>query len=163
MDHVGNIQKILELYRSLDPIKHEGIIRAVEFHHTTRRFNNFGRLAVLAYFVIIEMLLTHNPGDREIGDSISHQLKTKISLLSGRLSQKLDYQLFEPSTSYDRIWGLLYSYRSDIAHGEHIEFAKKFRILKTEEDTWRFIASATRILLEHALKEPDLIIGLKPI
>jgi hypothetical protein len=129
----------------------------------TRRFNNAGRVVVLAYFAIIEMLLTHNPNDKEIGDSISHQLITKISLLSTRLSDDFDYHLFETSVPSDKIWKLLYSYRSSIAHGNHIDFDKTFKNLKSEINTMQFIASATRILLKHALKEPDLINGLKPI
>jgi hypothetical protein len=161
--NVNDLKETLELYNRLDPTRHEGIIRAIDFHYTTRRLNTLGSLAVLAYFSIIEMLLTHNPNDKEIGDSISHQLKTKLALLSARLSKTFDYELFDENIKSDKTWGLLYSYRSSIAHGDHIDFETKLKSLKTEDNALKFLSSATRILLTQALREPDLINGLKPI
>jgi hypothetical protein len=111
----------------------------------------------------VEIVLTHDPSGKEIGDSISHQLITKISLLSGRLLSNFEYDLFEKNVHSDKIWKLLYSYRSSIAHGNHIDFVKTLRCLSTEEKSVKFLASATRILLRHALREPDLFTGLKPI
>ncbi len=100
---IENIQQNLELYNLLDPVKHEGIRRAVNFHDTIRRAKLTGSLDVLAYFIIIEMLLTHNPNYKEIGDSISHQLRTKISFLSDRLPNKFDYGVFGSDVSHDKI------------------------------------------------------------
>jgi hypothetical protein len=161
-ENIDTIRHTLELYNALDRVKREGIIRAVEFYHNTRRFTNLGGLEVLAYFSIIEMLLTHNPNDKEIGDSISHQLKTKLSLMSTRISGSFDYHLFDVSIPPTKVWDLL-SYRSSIAHGNHIEFEGKFKALKSPENALKFLTSATRTLLTQALKEPDLINGLKPI
>jgi hypothetical protein len=161
--HVNEIIDALKQYKHLDAINHEGIIRAVDLHQTTRHLNPTSSWIVLAYFSIIEMLLTHNPRDKEIGDSITHQLRTKIALLSERLTKPFDYTLFGSQVNPDKIWKDLYSYRSSIAHGEHIDFNIKFKTLKNEITALGFLASATRNLLIYSFTEPNLINRLKPI
>jgi hypothetical protein len=52
---------------------------------------------VLGLFAIIEMMIAHNPNGKEIGDSITHQMKKKISLLTRRFDVPLDYSKFLPS------------------------------------------------------------------
>jgi Apea-like HEPN len=161
---IASLRSAFDLHARLDPLKHEGIRRAVDAHAELRRFEQASRLAVLAQFAIIEMLLTHNPNDKEIGDSITHQLKTKIALISARMASGFDYSVFsQKDVNPEKIWAALYAYRSSIAHGGHIDFVSKLKILVTEETARAFIASATRIIINYALEEPDLVNALKPI
>ena len=154
----------LDAYRSLEKTKHEGIIRAIEYNFNLKRLSAFNNLQVLCLFMIIEMLLTHNPNNKKIGDSLTHQIKTKIALLSSRLTEPLNYKSFGKEANHEKIWGSLYHYRSCIAHGSHIDFTdNKLKVLKDDKTAYAFLSQATKQILEHALKEPDLINSLKPI
>ena len=51
-------------------------------------------LYLLGLFAIVELLLTHNPQNKENADSINHQISTKMPLLSQRMERKPHYQLF---------------------------------------------------------------------
>jgi hypothetical protein len=158
------LQELLRKYDKLDKDKHEGILRAVEYHTNIHRLSPLNNLHVLGLFMIIEMLLTHNPNDKEIGDSLSHQIRTKIALLSPRFTTPLDYSAFGKGCSPDKLWGSLYAYRSCIAHGNHIDFSKgTLKVLKDSKTADEFLIGATKTILVHALIEPDLINALKPI
>ena len=115
--------------------------------------------------MILEMLLTHNPNEKEIGDLLTHQIKTKTALLLPRLSQPFHYDVFSKGGGdHEKIWGALYHYRSCIAHGNHINFTdKRLKPLVDDDTAYTFLSLATKRILEHALKEPDLINSLKPI
>ncbi len=158
------IKQLLEKYLSLDESKHEGIKRAIELNWNLKRISNLNNLPILGLFMIIEMLLTHNPNDKEVGDSLTHQIKTKVAFLSPRFSKPLDYSAFGNNVKPEKIWGGLYNYRSCIAHGNHVDFANdKLRMLKDADTAFDFLNRATRTLLAHAIMEPDVINGLKPI
>lgn len=161
-----NIVSLIEnfvMYNKLHGTKHEGIKRAVDLYRTNMLFPSRNRLHVLGYFAILEMLLTHKPNDKEIGDSLMHQLKTKIDFISSRLTTKIDYSGISNTLPTARIWNELYAYRSAIAHGDHIDLSKKHGNLKDEHLITSFIAEVTRTIIKYALKEPDLVNGLKPI
>jgi hypothetical protein len=160
------LQELLKKYDELDKNKHEGILRAVEYHKNIHRLPapTLNYLYVLGLFMIIEMQLTHNPYEKEIGDSLTHQIKTKVGLLSPRFTTPLDYSAFGRGCSPEKIWGSLYAYRSCIAHGNHIDFSKgPLKVLKNSRTADEFLIIATKTILAHALIEPDLINALKPI
>jgi len=164
---LSNLQSLFSRFNALDNKKHEGIIRAIKFNRRLQRSlesMTLIDLAILGFFVIIEMLLTHKPNNKEIGDSSNHQIKSKMAFLSPRFSNSLDYSVFGTQVSNDKVWKALYEYRSRIAHGEHIDFNnKELKVLKDRETAFNFLESATRILLAHAINEPDVVNGLKPI
>ena len=143
--------------------KYPAIARAVELIDQVRRFPSFGHLQVLSHFMVLEMLLTHKPNDKEVGDSLAHQIRTKVALLSRRLPQPLDYSVFAPDVSEEKIWTKLYSYRSSVAHGGVPNFEKELSVLRNAETAWSFMATATARLTRHALDEPQLFDSLKPI
>ena len=110
------------------------------------------------------MLLTHNPNDKEIGDSLSHQIATKVALLDKRLPEPLPYvDYFGDESSPERIWKMLYSFRSAIAHGDNPDFKAKLRMLRSAKSATSFVGEATARLLRQALEEPELFDSLKPI
>jgi hypothetical protein len=148
----------------LEAAKYPGILRALNSFQATKRIPRGSDLLALALFSIIEMLLTHNPNDKEIGDSLMHQIRTKIALLSERFVYKLDYSCFPDAKRADRVWSTLYSFRSLVAHGGEVDFAKSnLRLLVSRENALGFLQVATRRLLRHALDEPSLVDALKPI
>lgn len=157
------LKEAVERYQALDQRNHEGIRRAFEYHSYVSRLSNLGYLKVLGMFAVIEMLLTHNPHDKEVGDSLTHQIKKKMALLDSRFASPLDYGVFGSQIHSDKTWAALYGFRSAIAHGDHVDFQGKNKTLVSYEVAYNFLAGATRSLLIHAAYEPDLVNALKPI
>lgn len=161
---LASLQDIFGKYKALDKNKYEGIERAIKLNSNLRRMADVNNLVILGLFMIIEMLLTHNPNEKEVGDSLTHQIKTKIEFLSSRFKEPLNYSVFGDQVSSEKIWGSLYVYRSCIAHGNSIDFTTgKLQVLKNADLAYDFLNTATRTLLAHALAEPEVINGLKPI
>lgn len=112
----------------------------------------------LGVFGVLESILTHNPHGSY--DSLSHQLSAKMLLLDKRFGNPLDYGCFrehDPAT----VWKALYHYRSILAHGGTPEFGGSLNGLKGSLEIVGFLDFATKELLRHALKEPQLIADLQ--
>jgi hypothetical protein len=119
---------------------------------------------VLALFAVVEMLLTHQPGDKEIGDSLTHQIVTKIPLLESRMGVPPDYGVFGSDVDRAQVWRALYHYRSCIAHGNHYDFAHRvLGVLGDPAKALSFMRVATRRVLRFALDEPVLYDSLKRV
>lgn len=116
---------------------------------------------VLGLFAIIEMLITHNPKLEDRGDSITHQMQSKIPLLSRRFSRPLDFSSFLSNVSEKTIWAALYKYRSTLAHGSVPNFQKDLNILKDASNAKAFLREVVKALLRHCLKEPQLYKDLR--
>jgi hypothetical protein len=118
---------------------------------------------VLGLFSVIEMLITHNPSMKDIGDSITHQMKGKMPLLSKRFRRPLDYSRFG-GIPEENVWSLLYGYRSRLAHGGEVDFrAGAFKQLVSAMHALGFLHQAARSLIRHYFKEPQLIRDLKAV
>ncbi len=115
-------------------------------------------LYVLGLFAVIESLLTHNPKGEY--DSLGHQIRTKMNLLSDRFQESIDYGPFGKHPS-DTIWTKLYECRSKIAHGGPLEFTGSLQILKNLAVVGAFLRSTTKKLLRQALVEPKLLRSLR--
>jgi Apea-like HEPN len=160
------ILDIREAYASLKRLEiniHSGIDRATNVLQSLKRISRGTDLRILGLFAILEMLLTHNPNNKEIGDSLSHQISTKIPLLSARFSVPIDYGPFGINVSASTAWKKLYEYRSRIAHGESIEFDGGLQLIRDRQTASDFLEEATRKVVRHALNEPVLVDALKPI
>jgi hypothetical protein len=157
------LRQSYERFVALDSKKHPGIARAVNVFHGLKRIPYGSDLRVLGLFAVIEMLLTHNPNDKELGDSLSHQISTKIPLLSERFSTPLNYGVFEDGVEAATAWKRLYAYRSKIAHGDTVEFTGGLKLLRSRQTATEFLEDATRRLVRHALDEPKLVDALKPV
>jgi hypothetical protein len=161
---VARLQSAFTAVASLDTAAYPAIVRALNAFQSLKRLPRNSDMQVMGMFSIIEMLLTHNPNDKEIGDSLMHQIRHKIALLSPRFSLPLDYSPFPTATNELKVWNTLYSLRSLIAHGGEVNFAdNKLRLLENRGTALAFLSTATRRLLRHSLNEPQLIDSLKPI
>jgi hypothetical protein len=136
----------------------------VDIYHSLNLYSSLPKLAgyneliCLGLFSTIESVLTHNP--KSGTDSIGHQIRSKIKLLSNRFDKAIDYSKFE-SIPVDTLWKKLYDFRSRIAHGGKINFDKEFKILISSYDVQIFLNTFLRTLLRNALVEPQLYIDLK--
>lgn len=117
---------------------------------------------VLGLFAIIEMLITHNPKLEDRGDSITHQMQSKIPLLSNRFKSKISVEDFFGEISEKKIWAALYKYRSCVAHGGLVDFSsKELKIVKDAETVKRFLLDVVKKMIRHAFYEPQLYRDLK--
>jgi hypothetical protein len=158
------MKELFQSFNQLDKGIDEGVIRAIKLNRAVQRLGAPVDFAVLGLFMIIEMLLTHNPNEKEVGDSLTHQIKTKMAFVSPRFKNPLDYSRFGPSADHGQIWGALYTYRSCIAHGNHIDFSKgPLAKLNSAAEAFEFLEVATKELLAYAIREPSVVNGLKPI
>jgi hypothetical protein len=115
----------------------------------------------LGLFAIIEMLITHNPGLQDRGDSITHQMKSKMPLLSRRFDRPLPLSESFGDATPENIWSALYSYRSSLAHGGIPDFGKKQRLLISQDNANKFLLVTVKSLIRHALREPHLYSDLR--
>ena len=116
---------------------------------------------VLGLFAIIEMLITHNPKLEDRGDSITHQMKSKIPLLSRRFDEPIDYSFFFSGVSVEKIWSAMYKYRSAVAHGGIPDFQGDLQVLKNSDHANNFLKSVVKAIIRHSIKEPYLYKDLR--
>jgi hypothetical protein len=135
---------------------HPEIRRAITMLSNLKGLTHSSDLLVLGLFAIIEMLITHNPKLEDRGDSITHQLKSKIPLLERRFDRRLQYADYFGGASIEKVWSALYKYRSSIAHGGELDFKNGLSILKSKDNADQFLFEVVRGMLRHILREPDL-------
>lgn len=120
------------------------------------------RLYSLGLFTVLEALITHAPGERETGDSVSRQLSTKMPLLEQRIDISLDQTTFGNAMTSKNLWSKLYKFRSKLAHGGNLDFASgDLAALKSSDAANEFLRILLKALIRGALKEPRLYQDLK--
>lgn len=165
--HVGiaELHDLAEVYRdftNLNGEEHPEILRAMKMFDSLSFLLKNSTFHVLGLFAIIEMLITHNPKLDDRGDSITHQMQSKIPLLSRRFHTPLDYSLYFQNGAEKKVWSALYKYRSSMAHGGVPDFAGgELKILKDANNADTFLREVVKALLRHSLKEPQLYRDLR--
>ncbi len=160
VDEIKKIGEIYKLYKKLSP-EYQYIGHSIKNFHSLKRIPIESELLTIGYFSIIEALITHSPRLNESLDSISHQIKNKLILLRKRFERKIEYGSYFLDPKEKTIWGLLYSYRSCIAHGGIPNFKDKFRTLKSKEVVLDFLRENIKCLILYSLKESELMTDLK--
>lgn len=117
-------------------------------------------VAFLGYFSILESLLTHKPDPRDPNDSITRQVKKKITLLDNRWTPRIDYASFG-SSDPETIWGKMYALRSAIAHGDAPDFKRELKALNSLSSASLLLRRTVRAIARHALREPQLVSDLR--
>ena len=120
-------------------------------------------LHILGIFTLIEALIAHRPRATDIGDSLTHQVRTKIPLLADRFDLPLDYSRFKENAKPETVWARLYDLRSAIAHGGQADFSGKLQVLRGREVALSFLRQTVKALLRGALREPQLYEKLKQV
>jgi hypothetical protein len=118
-------------------------------------------LRFLGYFAILEALLTHLPDPKDPYDSITRQVKKKVTLLNNRWQTPLGYAAFGGASS-DTIWKAMYAYRSRLAHGSIADFASRdLQVLGDRERPLKLLMDTVKATMRYALVEPRLLVDLK--
>ncbi len=159
--YVLKLQNVYKDWQALRSTERR-INRAVQMFEDLSRIPRRFTFEVLGLFSIIELLITHNPSFQDIGDSLSHQVRTKMPLLDRRFAEQLRYGAFFEEVEERKAWNALYAFRSLIAHGGETDFdGNTLRILKSHDAVVGFLRHATKLLIRFALKEPRLVADLK--
>lgn len=140
--------------------KHPDIDRALELFRQVGAVDRVHLLHFLGLFAVVEVLITHDPEGSY--DSLGHQIKTKIALLERRFVKALDYREFRTAKK-EKVWSLLYAFRSRVAHGAPVDFSRDLQVLGSPQTATKFLRQATKQLLRCALLDPDLILDLRAI
>ena len=172
---LAEIAEVVELRRSLDDAKYPEIARTLALFIETDALPESSTAKYLAYFGIIESLLTHQPKPNDLVDSLTRQLIRNIILLNNRLPdhRKLPLDTFKngsQSIPPEKVIRSLYEYRSAAAHGgDTTKAIGWFR--QNRPPSWdgifvgreihAFARSMTKRLLIAAMKEPQLVQDLK--
>ncbi|GAB5558470.1 MAG: hypothetical protein SynsKO_01170 [Synoicihabitans sp.] len=135
--------------------------------------NDYGRIGMLpeytdaanlAYFSCLEKLLTHKPEPKDTIDSIRRQLRTKLKLLRKRFARTIEFENYIDSstlTTDSKIWNKLYDYRSTIAHGGTVDFAKEFKALRGVENITQLLKETLRLTIIEGLLNEEFLLDLK--
>jgi hypothetical protein len=138
-----------------------GVLREL---YELRMVDPRARLRFLAYFAVLESVLTHKPKPEDRYDSITRQVKAKMRLIANRTRFSPTYvQHF--GDAQDKIWDKLYEYRSAIAHGGYTDLTSgagrkidgKLSALRSHDNAMAFLIKATSCVLRFALTEPELL------
>lgn len=126
-----------------------------------KTFPAHSNLRILGYFAVIESLLTHKPDGKDPTDSLTRQMKTKLTLIGNRWNKMLKLENFgekEPK----KIWEAMYEYRSCIAHGNPIAFnEKKLKPLIDQQHVFKLVRSAAKAAIRFYLEDLQLAMDLK--
>jgi hypothetical protein len=113
------------------------------------------------YFALLEALLTHAPVPADPYDSITRQIKKKLTLLEHRLLYPIDYSGFS-AEKHERIWAKMYDYRSKVAHGGEPNFTNEHnKPLKSHQCALNLVRETAKAVITQALREPQLILDLR--
>ncbi|TYQ14834.1 UNVERIFIED_CONTAM: hypothetical protein Cloal_1217 [Acetivibrio alkalicellulosi] len=120
---------------------------------------------IVSFFSIFESLLTHDPKRENWNNGTKQQLKTKLNQLNDRFEEKIDFRAYFSNlthrATFKDIIGKLYSYRSDIAHGDFSDFNHDLQIISGHTEAYNFLYVLLKKTLLQSLKEPQLISDLK--
>ena len=107
-------------------------------------------------------VLTHQPRPDDRYDSLTRQITSKLALLNRRWNPAFDYRPLG-GASHEKIWPLMYAYRSAIAHGVKLDFTKKLALLKNADVANALVIDAVKKSIRQAYVEPRLMKDLHDV
>lgn len=161
VDEIAEYSKLYSLYKESTK-SFPWLENVLEMFRDLEGIPVFDRLYSVGLFITLEALITHAPGERETGDSISRQLTSKMRLLEHRVDGPFDQSMFISAMSPETLWKKLYKFRSSLAHGGTPDFSSKdLKALQNRDAVNLFMRDTLKALIRGALKEPQLYEDLK--
>jgi hypothetical protein len=140
------------------------IKRAIQEFADLKRVSARMPIYVVGLFSIVEMLLTTQQ-EKTTENSLSHQLREKLTLFGNRFTEPLVLTNYFPKAgaiTFRSFVSKLYSYRGKIAHGSEIDFDRgELQALESHKAVCEFLRAVVRKLILQAVQEPDLFRDLK--
>ncbi len=144
--------------------KYPHINKALEDFLKIGEISNNSVFKIVSYFACLELLIVDNSYDKL--KSINLQLQSKLNLLNNRFGEKIDISKYikGPDTlTLGKVIGIIYDYRSSIAHGDFLNFEKKLQVLEkiSSLEITNFLRVVVKKVVVYSLREPQLITDLK--
>lgn len=162
--NIKEIKNLIKLIQKNDRgDKYDKINKALDDYLIVFETPRISSFRIINLFAILEYLLVSNSSTEE-KVSIGKQLQNKLNLLNNRSKNKIlvsEYFGEKVNCSFAKVASKLYEYRSDIAHGNRINFKKDLQILNNHKLAQSFLIEIVKNTIIQALIEPDLIIDLK--
>ncbi|NRB65140.1 MAG: hypothetical protein HRU40_19340 [Saprospiraceae bacterium] len=157
------LHKLKKYYRLItnEQSKYEHVRFVLDLYSSSAKLRIHSGLLTLSLFSIIESLIAHKPRLTETLDSITHQIKHKVNLLSKRFDHSLKYKDYFGEIGNQKLWSKLYGLRSDIAHGQTYEFSGANELLKSLENTNTFLDEVAKELIKLSIEEHELVSDLR--
>lgn len=155
--------QLLIAFEGQDEPSYQFIKKAIQDFADLKRVPARMPIYVVGLFSIIEMLLTTQQ-DKTTENSLSHQLKEKLTLLGNRFADPLVLKDHLPQTEgmdFKKVVSKLYAYRSKVAHGSALEFTGELQVLESHKAVCRLLRAVVRKLILQAVTEPALFRDLK--
>ncbi|KQA16694.1 HEPN domain-containing protein [Vibrio metoecus] len=161
--HYKELAKLKRYYSLLanDQEKFEKAGFVLELYSSSSSLDIHSGLLTLSLFSIIESIVAHKPRLTETLDSITHQIKNKLNLLSKRFDHSVKHEEYFGEIGHSKLWGKLYGLRSDIAHGQRFEFEGQYAVLKSLENVNIFLDKVAKELIKLCIEENELIADLR--
>lgn len=134
------------------------LAHSIEMLRTVKRMNRGNPMTFLGLFAVLESFLTHDP--RGEYDSLTRQIRSKVTLLGKRFEMPLDYSPFG-GAALEKVWTRLYQCRSAIAPGATVSFDGDLKLLGNLRQAFDFLELAVRAVARQAVVEPDLVLDLR--
>jgi hypothetical protein len=158
----SDVEQIVQIHTQLEKYDR----RLVDVKRFTRQLQDLealppsSPLRFLGYFAVLEALLTHLPNPTDPYESITRQIKKKVSLLDHRWQSPIEYSSFAGEKS-EKIWKKMYDYRSVLAHGGAPAFDDELQILKNHDNALKLLKQTVKAVIRQALVEPQLLADLR--
>lgn len=158
---LSNCRQYFDQIETLVP-NHPNIRRAIREFAYLRALPRSSRFVIMGYFMVLECLITHAPKPSDSGDSLTRQIKSKMTLLERRFCRPLNWSVFSGNIPHETLWGKLYTYRSRIAHGAEIDFTdNELSCLKSDAIISQFMREVVKLVIIRCLAEPILMQDLQ--
>ena len=168
--HIADLRRVHELLTAHD----HGLLdlRNVQRElYELRMVDSRARIRFLAYFSVLESLLTHKPKADDRYDSITRQIKKKLRLIAHRSSLGESYTTYfgrPPEAEapwHEKLWGWMYEYRSLMAHGDSLPVTRggteaitgPLAALKSHQNALGFLVRTVSTVIQFGLAEPQLL------
>lgn len=158
----NDINEIREIINKVMDNDSTNIQRAMEMYFLSQHISRSNDVKVLLLFTAIEAILTHQPQTKDLYDTLTHQITTKLKLLTPRFSTRIDSPVYFGSVSHEKLWKKLYGLRSSIAHGSRPDFSSsEFRALENWGTVLTYLYLIVKTLIKHSMDERDLVVALR--
>lgn len=172
-----NLKKINSSIAYEIKILHSNIVAFIKekdkYPHIYKALYNFNRhkeisrtspFKMVSLISCLELLLVDSSRDKL--NSINKQLQRKINLVNNRSVNPIDFTEYikgPDMLSIEKIIEIIYSCRSEIAHGTFTYLQDSHEVLKNIDfvSFLDFVTLLTKRMLQQAIIEPDLITDLK--
>ena len=162
---LGEIQELITQIEKRPP-EHSFVFEGIDRFKRLELISYESDFHIFGLFTIIEYLLTRAPKLEDKSDSLNRQVASKCPAANKGFAAPVKAEEFFEAMTEERRWKILYGYRSAIAHGGQVDFArgynqKGYKELRNRDAVFGYLHQFTQRLLKYSLCEPQVVRDLK--